>query len=97
MDGFATSEMIPSEHKMSKRRLFNIKYVFKHLLNIFVSFFSTSFAHRVQNAQIKSTQLMPWWHRANITHTMGVDVIDLTVEGGKRRGKKSTNIESLVY
>lgn len=34
----------------------------------------------VQNAGIKSTQLMPW--RVNTTHTMGVDVIDKTVGGG---------------
>lgn len=34
----------------------------------------------LQNAGIKSTQLMPW--RVNTTHTMGVDVIDKTV-GGK--------------
>lgn len=33
----------------------------------------------LQNAGIKSTQLMPW--RVNTTHTMGVDVIDITVGG----------------
>ena len=34
----------------------------------------------LQNAGIKSTQLMPW--RVNTTHTMGVDVIDKTVGRG---------------
>lgn len=36
----------------------------------------------LQNAGIKSTQLMPL--QVNTTHTMGVDVIDKTV--GVRRG-----------
>lgn len=40
--------------------------------------------HSRQNAGIKSTQLMPW--RVNTTHTMGVDVIDKTVGGGRGDG-----------
>lgn len=47
----------------------------------------------LQNADINSTQLMP--QRVNTTHTMGVDVIDWTVESGGVGDSTDTEIIGL--